>query len=179
MREAVFEPLCRLKFELPCDEVSGAWLGARLHFREGSTPLGYIPGANWTKMLCDGVTRLVADAGVRVRTATDVVGVADGRRPRRPRVELASGERLEARLFVSALPTETYLRSCRATRRRSWPAIRFTRAHLGRVRDAAEDHARVLLDEPRHRGHTACGAVHAQLAQPDDRRAGRDAASTS
>ena len=38
----------------PASEVSGAWLGARLHYREGSAPLGYIPGANWTKVLCDG-----------------------------------------------------------------------------------------------------------------------------
>jgi protoporphyrinogen oxidase len=35
VRQALFEPLTRLKFELPCSEVSGAWLGARLHFREG------------------------------------------------------------------------------------------------------------------------------------------------
>ena len=62
-REALFERLTRLKFELPCDEVSGAWLGARLHFREGSAPFGYIPDANWTKVLCDGVARLLADAG--------------------------------------------------------------------------------------------------------------------
>jgi hypothetical protein len=48
VRAALFEPLCRLKFDLPCEEVSGAWLGARLHFREGSAPLGYIPKTNWT-----------------------------------------------------------------------------------------------------------------------------------
>jgi protoporphyrinogen oxidase len=47
-RTALFERLTRLKFELPCAEVSGAWLGARLHFREGSAPLGNIPDANWT-----------------------------------------------------------------------------------------------------------------------------------
>ena len=40
VREALFERLTRLKFELPCAQVSGAWLGARLHFREGSAPLG-------------------------------------------------------------------------------------------------------------------------------------------
>ena len=36
VREAIFEPLAQLKFELPTSEVSAAWLGARLHFREGS-----------------------------------------------------------------------------------------------------------------------------------------------
>src|SRR5262249_4995718 len=56
VRHAIFERLCRLKFERSCDQISGAWLGARLHFREGSAPLGYIPNANWTKVLCDGLT---------------------------------------------------------------------------------------------------------------------------
>jgi hypothetical protein len=35
----------RLKCDRPASAVSAAWLGARLHFREGATPLGYIPGA--------------------------------------------------------------------------------------------------------------------------------------
>jgi protoporphyrinogen oxidase len=125
VREALFEPLCRLKFELPCRDVSGAWLGARLHFREGSAPLGYIPGANWTKTLCDGVTRLVADAGVRVRTGTDVVGLSTAN-DRVTSVELAGGERLEGALFVNALPPETYRRIVRADETPHLAAIRFT-----------------------------------------------------
>ena len=36
VRKALFEPLTQLKFKLPCSEVSGAWLGARLYFREGN-----------------------------------------------------------------------------------------------------------------------------------------------
>ncbi len=40
-REALFERLTRLKFELPCDEVSGAWVGARLvPPRRARDPLG-------------------------------------------------------------------------------------------------------------------------------------------
>ncbi len=54
VRQAIFEPLTRLKFEISCEDTSAAWLGTRLHFREGSAPLGYIPHANWTKVLCDG-----------------------------------------------------------------------------------------------------------------------------
>jgi protoporphyrinogen oxidase len=108
-REALFERLTRLKFELPCDEVSGAWLGARLHFREGSAPLGYIPGANWTKVLCDGVTRLLAECGVQVRLNTTVsrLVTAGGKVHA---AELSTGERVEADLFVSTVPTEVYLR---------------------------------------------------------------------
>ena len=107
VRQALFEDLTRLKFELPCGEVSGAWLGARLHFREGSAPLGYIPGTNWTKVLCDGLARLLADAGVRVLLQTGVTrlrvgegGVAGA--------ELSDGRTLEAGVFVSTVPTEVY-----------------------------------------------------------------------
>jgi protoporphyrinogen oxidase len=48
VRQAIFERLTQLKFQLPCNEVSGAWLGSRLYHREGSAPLGYSPNANWT-----------------------------------------------------------------------------------------------------------------------------------
>ena len=107
-REALFERLTRLKFELPCDQVSGAWLGARLHFREGSAPFGYIPDANWTKVLCDGMTRLLGDLGVKVRLNTGVsrLATADGQVRE---AELSTGERVGGDLFVSTIPTEVYL----------------------------------------------------------------------
>lgn len=109
VRQALFERLCRLKFELPCDQISGAWLGARLHFREGSAPLGYIPMANWTKVLCDGVTQLLADAGVRVRLRAAVARLhTDGERI--TEAELTTGERIRGELFVSTVPTEVYRR---------------------------------------------------------------------
>jgi len=108
VRRAIFEELCRLKFELPCDGVSGAWLGARLHFREGSAPLGYIPNANWTKVLCDGLTRLLTDLGIRVRLRESVVKLHT-RGDRVYEIELASGERLSADVFVSTIPSEVYL----------------------------------------------------------------------
>lgn len=109
VREAVFERLSRLKFELPCEEISGAWLGARLHFREGSAPLGYIPGANWTKVLCDGVTRLLSEGGVEVRLRTSVARLHT-REGRVEEAELATGERIRADLYVSTVPTEVYRR---------------------------------------------------------------------
>jgi protoporphyrinogen oxidase len=125
-REALFERLTRLKFELPCEEVSGAWLGARLHYREGSAPLGYIPRANWTKVLCDGVTRLLAEAGVKVRLGVSVSRLtAAGGRVRE--AELSTGERIGGDLFVSTIPTEVY--------RRLMPDDRT--AELGRIRYSA------------------------------------------
>ena len=57
----MFEPLTQLEFQLPCSEVSAAWLGARLSFREGSAPLGDIPDTNWTTVLCKGMARLLAE----------------------------------------------------------------------------------------------------------------------
>ena len=109
VREALFERLTRLKFELPCEEVSGAWLGARLHYREGSAPLGYIPGANWTKVLCDGVTRLLAERGVKVRLEAAVSRLLTGE-GRVREAELSSGERIAGDIFVSTIPTEVYRR---------------------------------------------------------------------
>ena len=107
VRQALFEDLTRLKFELPCSEVSGAWLGARLHFREGSAPLGYIPGANWTKVLCDGLARLLTDAGVRVLLQTRV-GRLRAEEGRVTAAELSDGSHLAADVFVSTVPTEVY-----------------------------------------------------------------------
>jgi protoporphyrinogen oxidase len=108
VRQALFEPLTQLKFELPCSEVSGAWLGTRLHFREGSAALGYIPGANWTQVLCDGVARLLREAGVEVLLGTSVAKLhADSERVYE--VELDSGERLPADVVVSSIPTGVYL----------------------------------------------------------------------
>ena len=109
VREAIFERLTRLKFELPCEEVSGAWLGARLRHREGSAPLGYMPGANWTKVLCDGVARLLDEHGVRVRLRSKAVRLHTAE-DRVTEVELEGGDRIAADLFVSTIPTETYLR---------------------------------------------------------------------
>lgn len=109
VREVLFERLTRLKFELPCREVSGAWLGARLHYREGSAPLGYIPGVNWTTVLCDGMTRLLEQAGVRIRLNARVARLDTADR-RVIAAELEGGERIEGDRFVSTVPTEVYLR---------------------------------------------------------------------
>jgi protoporphyrinogen oxidase len=108
VRTAIFERLTRLKFELPCSEVSAAWLGARLYYREGSAPLGYIPGDNWTRTLCEGVARLLDEQGIKVRLGTRVRQLhCAGSRV--DEVELTSGERLRADVVVSSVPVEVYL----------------------------------------------------------------------
>lgn len=107
VRTVLFEPLTRLKFELPCEQVSGAWLGARLYYREGSAPLGYIPHANWTKTLCDGLTGLLGSAGVVVLASQRVVRLHT-RGDSVYEAELADRQRIGADLFVSTVPTEIY-----------------------------------------------------------------------
>lgn len=125
VREALFERLTRLKFELPCSDVSGAWLGARLHFREGSAPLGYIAHANWTKVLCDGLTRLLTEAGVRIRLRTGVTRLhTEGVRV--TEAELENGERVGGDLFVSSIPTEIYLRLIGSDATPQLGSIRYT-----------------------------------------------------
>ncbi|HZS39379.1 MAG TPA: FAD-dependent oxidoreductase [Polyangia bacterium] len=107
VRQELFEPLTRLKFQLPCHDVSAAWLGARLHHREGAAPLGYIPHSNWTTELCDGLTDLLGAGGVTVRTGRRVVRLhADGGRARE--AELDDGTRVRGDVFISALPLEVY-----------------------------------------------------------------------
>jgi len=108
VRRALFEPLTQLKFQLPCEAVSGAWLGARLHHREGSAALGYIPDANWTTVLCEGVARLVREAGVLIRTAAAISAIHRST-ARVTSVELATGENIEADIVLSTIPAETYI----------------------------------------------------------------------
>jgi protoporphyrinogen oxidase len=124
-RRALFERLTQLKFELPCAEVSGAWLGARLHYREGSAPLGYIPNANWTKVLCDGMARLLADHGVTVRLNTAVARLVT-REGRVREAELSTGERVAGDRFVSTVPTEVYLRLVAGDRTPELERIRYS-----------------------------------------------------
>jgi protoporphyrinogen oxidase len=107
VRRAIFEPLCRLKFDLPCESTSAAWLGARLHYREGSAPLGYVPGHNWTTLLCEGITAQLEELGVRLLTGTTVQSL-DEVGDRMGSATLSNGERLSADLVVSTLPTDIY-----------------------------------------------------------------------
>jgi protoporphyrinogen oxidase len=125
VRETIFEPLCQLKFHLPCDEVSAAWLGARLSFREGSMPLGYIPGANWTQVLCEGLARLVRERGVDLRLSTAVEALeTDGARVRA--AVLRDGERIDGDIFISSVAPPAYLRMLPDDRTPTLADIRYT-----------------------------------------------------
>jgi protoporphyrinogen oxidase len=109
VRTALFEPLMQLKFELPCSDVSGAWMGARLHFREGLSPLGYMPNTNWTTVLCRGLTELLRDAGVEILTDSSIHRIHT-RGESVVAVEIDDGRSIAGDIFVSTLPTEVYCR---------------------------------------------------------------------
>ncbi|HUR93161.1 MAG TPA: FAD-dependent oxidoreductase [Gemmatimonadales bacterium] len=171
-RTALFERLTRLKFELPCDEVSGAWLGARLHYREGSAPLGYIPGANWTKVLCDGLARLLREQGVKMRlNATVGRLVTSGGRVRE--VELSTGERIPGEVFVSSVPTEVYLRLLAGDRTPELDRIRYSAlvSLVCATRQAVD--ARAYWINLASLDRTACGifllsSLNPTIGQPGD-----------
>jgi protoporphyrinogen oxidase len=125
VREALFEPLTRLKFGLPCQQVSAAWLGARLHHREGAAPLGYVPGTNWTRVLCDGLAELLRQSGVqvRLRTAARRLHVEKGRARW---AELDDGSVVQAESFVSALPVPVYRELAPGDRTPGLDSMRYT-----------------------------------------------------
>jgi protoporphyrinogen oxidase len=125
VRRVIFEPLCRLKFDLPCEQTSAAWLGARLHFREGSAPLGYIPGHNWTTLLCEGLASQLRSLDVRLLTGTTIESLSDAD-DRITSVTIAGGERLDAELVVSALPTDIYSAMAPRDATRGLTDIRYT-----------------------------------------------------
>jgi protoporphyrinogen oxidase len=105
--DGIFESLTQLKFNLPASDVSGAWMGARLHYREGSMPFGYVPNENWTKIVCDGMVHLLEEEGVKVRTNAAISNIhTDGQRI--TEVELSNGEKVSGDIFVSTIPTNYY-----------------------------------------------------------------------
>lgn len=125
VRETLFESLTDLKFRLPCSAVSGAWLGARLHFREGSAPLGYIPGTNWTKTLCDGISRRLDELGIHVCANSSIVGLRE-RDGRLAGVDLEGGRQIDADLVVTTVPTEVYHSLAPGDRTPALDTIRYT-----------------------------------------------------
>ena len=108
VREVIFERLSQLKFRMRCDEISGAWLGARLHFREGSSSLGFIPQTNWTRELCLGLEQLLKSVHVRARTGRRVARIETPGDGKSVRVHTLDGAIFEADRCVAAIPTDVY-----------------------------------------------------------------------
>src|SRR3989344_5037330 len=72
VRKAIFDPLMDIKYGLPSEYLSANWLGSRLHYQEFSKPLGFIPGADWTKILIDELVKKVKSLGGEIITEATV-----------------------------------------------------------------------------------------------------------
>ena len=62
----IFEPLINIKFGMPASRVSAAWVGSRLHSREGSSAFGAIIGKNWTVEICDSAEKYIKKKGGKI-----------------------------------------------------------------------------------------------------------------
>lgn len=156
VRRAIFEPLVKLRFERSCQEISAAWLGTRLHYREGSAPLGYQPGANWTTTLCSGYQALLEKLAVRIRLGAPLVALTRAGGAVREAV-LESGERIAGAHFVNTLPAEVIASLSPEDAATPLGEIRYT-AMISMVcatrRRAEPDFYWMNLAS---QGHTACG----------------------
>jgi len=125
VREEIFEPLARLKFRCSLSDLSAAWLGARLHAREGASSLGYIPGRNWTTVLCDGMTRRLGGLGCVLHRDVSVSRL-DIEAHRVRHVRLSDGRVLDADVVVSTLPTVVHSELIPADATPEMQGIRYT-----------------------------------------------------
>jgi protoporphyrinogen oxidase len=125
VRRALFEPLTQAKFELPCGQISAAWLGARLHAREGSLPFGYIPGTTWTKSLCDRLREALSSDGVTFLTGMPVTQLECNDHAVQS-ARCGADVHIVGDVFVSALPTPVYRRLAPHDRTPEMNSIRYT-----------------------------------------------------
>jgi protoporphyrinogen oxidase len=91
------------KFGLEAKEVSAAWLGGRLHGKEASGNFGYIPEADWTQLLAEGLTRQCEASGVKLALGQAIASL-EFSNGRVTSAQTEAGERVEADCFVSSLP---------------------------------------------------------------------------
>jgi protoporphyrinogen oxidase len=57
IKEEIFDRLSEIKFGVDSSKISAAWLGSRLHAREGSSNFGWIDGKNWTEEIINGLVK--------------------------------------------------------------------------------------------------------------------------
>lgn len=102
---AIWEPLLRGKFGPHAEEISAAWLWARVHYRTFS--LGYLRGG--FARLYDALLTRVLESGGALRTSTSLAGIASNGSG--ALVTLASGEVLEAERVVVTIPQPHFARA--------------------------------------------------------------------
>jgi len=105
----LFGPMMELRFGVPLDQLSAAYVLERIIARESSAALGYVPGENWTELLVRGLAGRLQVAGVEVllgRPAGRLVssqGAVTG-------VRLEDGHTLPVDAVVSTVPPTVFRR---------------------------------------------------------------------
>ena len=103
----LFGPMMELRFGVPLEELSAAYVLERIIARESSAALGYVPGENWTELLVRGLADRLEGAGVEVllgRAVARVVtvqGAVTG-------LELQDGHTLPVDAAVSTVPPTVF-----------------------------------------------------------------------
>jgi len=102
--EAFFNPLTHIKFGLPTSALSAAWLRERMQGREANCRYGYMPGADWVKVLVDALHDRLVKAGVEIRMNTSVDALAFNKAQTRVvRATLSDGTELQPRVVIGAI----------------------------------------------------------------------------
>jgi protoporphyrinogen oxidase len=73
--KAIFDPLINIKFGMSSAKVSAAWVGSRLHSREGSSAFGAITGKNWTVEICNAAEKYIKKKKGRILFNERVTGL--------------------------------------------------------------------------------------------------------
>jgi protoporphyrinogen oxidase len=106
-----FDRLTHIKFGTPTDDLSAAWLRARMRAQESSCRYGSMPDVDWVQTLVHALTEQLRRTGVEFHTDTAVGGLKMNERTNRvAAVTLETGEELKTRSVISAIAPPLFMR---------------------------------------------------------------------
>lgn len=116
VRTMVFDPLMHTKYGISSDRLSANWLGSRLHYREFSRPLGYIPGLEWTAEMVSLLSQRVRERGgtllLNARVEKVVLGASGARHAVRYVVGASDARTAEPDIIVNTAPPHVFRSFC-------------------------------------------------------------------
>ncbi len=102
--DKIFRPLIDIKFGISTDLADAAWLGKRLHHREGATKFGFIPNASWTQELCNAFSEKIIQLGGVIKTNTSIKNLEINSRGKIVTVSILSGQKIAVKALISTVP---------------------------------------------------------------------------
>jgi len=109
--DGFFDRLTHIKFGTPTQDLSAAWLRARMRARESACRYGTMPDMDWVAVLVDAVTTRLVDSGVEIRRDVAVTSLnKNDRGDRLASVVLDTGEELRTRSVVSSIAPPIFMR---------------------------------------------------------------------